>query len=137
MAQRVEVPRNFKLLEELEKVGDGTVTVGLENEDDIMMHQWRGTIIGPPGTVHEGRIYFLSIFVDDNYPKRPPTVRFTSKINMPSSIKPDGSVDPSKLPVLANWHSEYTMERILSEIRRDMASPSNRRLAQPPEGSNY
>lgn len=47
------VPRNFKLLDELEKGEKGQnsdgVTVGLAIHDDITLTHWNGTIFGPPG----------------------------------------------------------------------------------------
>ncbi|KIP01408.1 hypothetical protein PHLGIDRAFT_38311 [Phlebiopsis gigantea 11061_1 CR5-6] len=136
-----KVPRNFRLLEELEKgekgIGDGSCSYGLEDGDDIMMSHWNGTIIGPGHTVHENRIYSLKIICGENYPDYPPFVQFVSRVNLPFVNQVDGKVDPSKLPVLAHWNRNSSLETVLVEIRREMASFANRKLPQPPEGSTF
>eukprot|EP01099_Mayorella_cantabrigiensis_P000616 TRINITY_DN126_c0_g1_i2.p1 TRINITY_DN126_c0_g1~~TRINITY_DN126_c0_g1_i2.p1 ORF type:complete len:115 (-),score=24.53 TRINITY_DN126_c0_g1_i2:231-527(-) len=91
----VTVPRNFRLLSELEKgekgLSDGNVSYGLDSTDDILLSSWIGTILGPPNTVHDGRIYTVKIYCDNDYPNKPPQVRFTSKINM-SCVNPQTGV---------------------------------------------
>jgi len=136
-----KVPRNFRLLEELEKgekgLGDGSCSYGLEDSDDIMMSKWNGTIIGPGHTVHENRIYTLKIVCGENYPDDPPTLQFVSRVNLPFVNQTDGKVDPGKITVLSSWNRNNSLETVLVEIRREMASPGNRKLPQPVEGTNF
>ncbi|KAJ7722683.1 UBC-like protein [Mycena metata] len=135
------VPRNFRLLEELEKgekgIGDGSCSYGLEDSDDIMMSNWNGTIIGPGHTVHENRIYSLKITCSERYPDAAPAVQFLSRVNLPFVSATTGTVDPARLPVLASWTRASSLEHVLVEIRKEMASPANRKLPQPPEGSMF
>ena len=103
-----------------------------------MMSNWNGTIIGPghvrgsylytprsiseerwhTQSVHENRIYSLKIHCGPDYPDAPPTVQFLSRVNLPFVSQTDGKVNPSKLPVLAHWNRNHTMETVLVEIRR-------------------
>ncbi|KZP04389.1 UBC-like protein [Athelia psychrophila] len=136
-----KIPRNFRLLEELEKgekgIGDGSCSYGLEDGDDIMMSQWNGTIIGPGHTVHENRIYSLKIVCGESYPDRAPEVQFSSRINLPFVNQTDGKVDPGKLAVLGQWTRNSSIETVLVDIRREMAAFNNRKLPQPAEGSVF
>nr|XP_010911776.2 ubiquitin-conjugating enzyme E2 variant 1C [Elaeis guineensis] len=135
------VPRNFRLLEELERgekgIGDGTVSYGMDDGDDIYMRSWTGTIIGPHNSVHENRIYQLKLFCDKDYPEKPPSVRFHSRINMTCVNHENGMVEPKKFGILANWQREYTMEDILVQLKKEMAAPPNRKLVQPPESTFF
>eukprot|EP00747_Dinoflagellata_sp_TGD_P033917 gnl/TRDRNA2_/TRDRNA2_136917_c0_seq1.p1 gnl/TRDRNA2_/TRDRNA2_136917_c0~~gnl/TRDRNA2_/TRDRNA2_136917_c0_seq1.p1 ORF type:complete len:139 (-),score=23.21 gnl/TRDRNA2_/TRDRNA2_136917_c0_seq1:54-470(-) len=135
----VVVPRNFRLLDELEKGQKGEcasgTSWGLEQADDITLTYWNGTIFGPPGTAYENRIYSLSITCGDKYPDQPPNVKFNTQINL-SCVDARGQVK-ANWSVLGQWRRELCIENVLDHLRREMANAANRKLPQPPEGACY
>eukprot|EP01083_Nonionella_stella_P256622 879324_1 len=157
------VPRNFKLLDELEK-GErgiqegrhtGYVSYGLDelekgergiqegrhtgyvsyglDGDDMMLSTWNGTIIGPQNTNLGERIFTLRIICNARYPIEAPAVRFVQRINMPC-IRNDGTLDYRNLQNF-HWDDEKSISEVLCALRDAMEQVVQ--LPQPPDGSLY
>lgn len=90
-----------------------------------------------PQTYHDGRFYELRISCPDSYPAEPPIVKFISKVNMTCVDPRTGVVQNSKLPAMRNWNRNLGIEQVLTSLRREMCSDSNRKLRQPAEGLTF
>ena len=59
------------------------------NEDNMMI--WYAIILGPDDTVWEGGVFKLQLEFTDEYPNKPPTVKFFTKMFHPN-IYNDGKI---------------------------------------------
>ena len=124
------IPRTFRLLAESEKEGNGLVTYGLKNPNDNTFTFWNGSIL-----LDDGRFYELQLECDQNYPQKPPKVKFINKINIPF-VDQQGFVKQGSLNILKNWNRDCTLESYLMEIRNEIKNNISK-YKQPPEGSKY
>eukprot|EP01016_Furgasonia_blochmanni_P045518 TRINITY_DN6433_c0_g1_i12.p2 TRINITY_DN6433_c0_g1~~TRINITY_DN6433_c0_g1_i12.p2 ORF type:complete len:121 (-),score=13.06 TRINITY_DN6433_c0_g1_i12:676-1038(-) len=103
----------------------------------MSLRNWNGTIIGPYGTAFDSRIISLKIVCGDEYPGKPPLVKFVTKVNMDCVNPSTGQVDSTKFSILKNWSKSYTLETILVGLKNEMGSAANKKKSQPGEGETF
>jgi ubiquitin-conjugating enzyme E2 variant len=62
----------------------------------------------------------MEIICGDSYPMVPCTIKFNSKINIPSVNQNNGVVEQSKFHMFKNWDPNYTMEKVLIGLKNEM-----------------
>ncbi|KAJ1459950.1 ubiquitin-conjugating enzyme/RWD-like protein [Pelagophyceae sp. CCMP2097] len=127
----VVVPRNFRLLEELDQFekgcGRAETSAGLEKPDDIFLNTWNASIVAMGG-----RFFQLKIICGPRYPHVPPEVHFISQINLPCVDSSNGKVNmPAIIP---SWKYDKKIKDVLDVLKAHCdRAPRN----QPAEGLEW
>lgn len=103
----IDVSINFRLQED-----PPTGVSGAPTDNNIMI--WNAVIFGPHDTPFEDGTFKLTIEFTEEYPNKPPTVRFVSKMFHPN-VYADGGIC---LDILQNrWSPTYDVSAILTSIQ--------------------
>jgi len=116
MSQR----RIQKELQDLRKDAPLNCSAGPISTDD--MFRWEGIIVGPDDdTPYAGGIFDLKILFPVDYPFKPPTVTFTTKIYHPNINQAGGIC----LDILkTQWSPALTISKVLLSICSLLADPN-------------
>ncbi|VVC37513.1 Ubiquitin-conjugating enzyme E2,Ubiquitin-conjugating enzyme/RWD-like,Ubiquitin-conjugating enzyme [Cinara cedri] len=113
---RLRLMVDFKNLQEDPPVGIG----GTPSDNNIML--WKAVIFGPPDTPFEDGIFKLTIEFTEEYPNKPPTVKFISKMFHPNIYAENGDIC---LDILQNhWSPTYDIAAILTSIQSLLSDPN-------------
>ena len=95
------------------------ISLGLKNESDYT--KWEATIIGPDDTPYKGGIFHLDISIPSNYPFKPPSVTFKTRIYHPN-INSSGEICIDILK--SNWSPALTLDKVLLSIVALLGNPN-------------
>jgi len=108
-----------KELKELEKEPVALCEAAPKDPDDV--HKWNAKIKGPPGTPYEGGTFNVDITFPSDYPFKPPTCKFATKIYH-CNVNPDGSIC---LDILKDqWSPALSLSKVLLSIVALLSDPN-------------
>ena len=115
----IGIKRIYKEMLDLIKDTPSGCSAGPTREDDILA--WQGSIYGPEDSPYSGGIFFLDIRFPEEYPFKPPCVKFTTKIFHPN-IDDEGNIC---LDVLKDQYSPaLTVSKIMLSICSLLTDPN-------------
>ena len=122
-----------RLLKDLKKMQEGNSDESLQATPiNDNLYEWEAVIFGPDDTIWEGGMFQLHLEFSEDYPNKPPKVKFTTELFHPN-IYTDGSIC---LDILSHmWSPVYDVGSILTSIQSlltdpNVNSPANNEAAQ-------
>lgn len=93
-------------------------SAGPEGND---LFHWQATLMGPPDSPYEGGVFFLDLQFPQDYPFKPPKVRFTTKIYH-CNVNDQGGICLDILK--GEWSPALTVSKVLLSICSLLTDPN-------------
>ena len=107
-----------KEYQDIIKEKNSNVQVKLVSND---YRHWKGRIKGPIDTVYQGGVFDVDIIIPDDYPFKPPKMKFDTKIWHPNISSVTGAIC---LDILKNeWTPALTIRTALISLQALMCEP--------------
>jgi ubiquitin-conjugating enzyme E2 D/E len=113
--------RISKELAELMETPPTGISVELADESDL--YKWKVSMKGPEGTPYQGGTFLVNLTLPNEYPFKPPTVSFTTKIYHPNVSNDDkGSMCLGMLKS-DEWKPSSRIAAVLEFARQLLVEP--------------
>ena len=115
----VSLKRIQKELSEIQKDPPPNCSAGPVDEENMFV--WQAFMVGPPDTPYEGGFFTLDITFPQDYPMKPPSVKFKTPIYH-CNVYPSKSIC---LDILQNkWTPALTIGKVLLSISTMLQDPN-------------
>lgn len=105
-------------LQDLQRDPLPNCTAGPAGDD---MFRWQATLVGPDGSAYQGGVFFLNIVFPADYPFKPPTITFTTKIYH-CNINATGAICLDILK--SQWSPALTIGKVLLSLSSLLTDPN-------------
>ncbi len=114
--------RLLKDLKKMQQESDEGQNPGISaTPEGDSLFRWNAVIFGPDDTIWEGGVFNMFLEFSEEYPNKPPKVKFLTKMFHPN-IYNDGSIC---LDILQNmWSPVYDISSILTSVQSLLCDPN-------------